>query len=101
MNTPYDILQRPLVTEKSNYLATKLHQYVFEVPSDATRSMVKDAVEKIFTVTVLKVKIINLPGKQSRSTRNHRLRVRKPGYKKALVTLAPEDRIPLFEGVEQ
>jgi len=101
MNTYFDILRRPLVTEKSNYLATKLHQYVFEVPSAATRTMVKDAVEKVFSVTVLKVNIINLPGKQSRNARNRRLLMRKSGYKKAVVTLSPEDRIPLFEGVEQ
>ena len=101
MNTHFDILRRPLVTEKSNYLATKLHQYVFEVPSSATRTMVKDAIEKVFSVTVLKVNIINLPGKQNRNARNRQLRMRKSGFKKAVVTLSPEDRIPLFEGVEQ
>lgn len=101
MSTHFDILRRPLVTEKSNYLATKLHQYVFEVPDDATRTTVKDAVEKVFKVNVLKVNIINLPGKRSRSSRNRQLRVRKPGYKKAVVTLSPADSIPLFEGVEQ
>jgi len=101
VSTHFDILRRPLVTEKSNYLATKLHQYVFEVPDDATRTTVKDAVEKVFKVNVLKVNIINLPGKRSRSSRSRQLRVRKSGYKKAVVTLSPEDRIPLFEGVEQ
>ena len=101
MNTSFDILRRPIITEKSNYLATKLHQYVFEVPSNSTRTVVKDAVEKVFKVTVLRVNIINLPGKQNRSARNRRLRVRKSGYKKAVVTLSAEDRIPIFEGVEQ
>jgi large subunit ribosomal protein L23 len=101
MSTHFDILRRPLITEKSNYLATKLHQYVFEVPSVATRTVVKDAVEKVFSVTVLKVNIINLPGKQSRNSRNRQMRMRKSGYKKAIVTLSPEDRIPIFEGVEQ
>ena len=101
MSNHFDVLRRPLVTEKSNYLATKLHQYLFEVPDTATRTMVKDAVEKAFSVTVLKVNIINLPGKQGRNARNRQLRMRKSGYKKAVVTLSPEDRIPLFEGVEQ
>lgn len=101
MISHYDILKRPLVTEKSNYLATKLHQYIFEVPDSSSRTMVKDAVEKVFNVTVLKVNIINLPGKQSRNARNRQMRIRKSGYKKAVVTLSPEDRIPLFEGVEQ
>ena len=61
MSTIYDILRRPLVTEKSNYQVSKLHQYVFEVADDATRTMVKDAVEKIFEVQVLNVNIINTP----------------------------------------
>ena len=55
MTTIYDVLRRPLVTEKSNYQSRKLHQYAFEVTSDATRSLVKDAVETMFSVTVLKV----------------------------------------------
>ena len=96
----YDVLRRPLVTEKSNYQLTDLHQYVFEVAEDATRSMVKDAVEKIFDVTVEKVNIINVPAKQSRRARSRRLLVRRSGYKKAIITLAPDDRIPFFEGVE-
>ena len=53
MSTIYDVLRRPLVTEKSNYQSSKLHQYVFEVAADATRTLVKDAVEQIFDVTVV------------------------------------------------
>jgi len=100
MSTIYDVLRRPLVTEKSNYQSSSLHQYVFEVASDATRTLVKDAVEKLFDVTVVRVNVINLPAKQSRRSKSRRLLVRRPGYKKAIVTLTPEDRIPIFEGVE-
>jgi large subunit ribosomal protein L23 len=100
MSTIYEILRRPLVTEKSNYLSSQLHKYVFEVASDATKTMVKDAVEIIFDVKVLRVNVINTPAKRSRRARSRRLTVRNPGYKKAVVTLAPEDRIPIFEGVE-
>jgi len=100
MTTIYDVLRRPLVTEKSNYLSSNLHQYVFEVNSDATRTLVKDAVETLFDVTVLRVNMINAPAKRSRRARSRRIAVRNPGYKKAIVTLAPEDRIPIFEGVE-
>lgn len=100
MISMYDVLRRPLVTEKSNYQANRLHQYVFEVAEKATRTQVKDAVEKIFEVTVLKVNIVNMPAKRTRRARSRRLAVRNPGYKKAIVTLAPEDRIPIFEGVE-
>ncbi len=45
MTTIYDVIRRPLVTEKSNYQSNKLHQYSFEVASEATRTLVKDAIE--------------------------------------------------------
>ncbi|HOV06190.1 MAG TPA: 50S ribosomal protein L23 [Anaerolineaceae bacterium] len=99
MSTIYDVLRRPIVTEKTNYMVTKLHQYVFEVANDANRTMVKDAVEKLFNVTVVRVNIINVPAKRS-LRRNRRLLISNPVYKKAVVTLLPEDRIPIFEGVE-
>jgi large subunit ribosomal protein L23 len=49
---------------------------------------------------VLRVNVINVPAKRSRRARSRRMEVRKSGYKKAIVTLSPEDRIPFFEGVE-
>lgn len=100
MPTLYDILRRPLVTEKSNYQVSKLHQYVFEVAREATKTQVKDAVETLFDVKVLRVNVVNAPAKRTRRARSRRLMVRSGGYKKAIVTLAPEDRIPIFEGVE-
>jgi large subunit ribosomal protein L23 len=100
MSSIYDVLRRPLVTEKSNYQSSTLHQYVFEVSTDATRTLVKDAIEKIFDVTVVRVNVINVPAKRSRKARNRRVVVSRSTYKKAIVTLAPEDRIPIFEGVE-
>ena len=100
MSTIYDILRRPVITEKSNYLASVLHQYVFEVEKGATKSQVKDAVEKLFGVDVLSVNILNVPAKRSRRARSRRLLVRSSGYKKAVVTISPEDSIPIFEGVE-
>ncbi len=100
MTTIYDVLRRPLVTEKTNYLVNSLHKYVFEVSDDATKIMVKDAVETIFDVKVLQVNIINVPAKRSRRARSRRVDVRNSPYKKAVITLAAEDRIPIFEGVE-
>ncbi len=100
MSSIYETLRRPLVTEKTNYLVNSLHQYVFEVAEDATRTLVKDAVEQIFDVTVLRVNIINVPAKRTRRARSRRLVVRNAGYKKAIVTLSPDDRIAIFEGVE-
>ncbi len=99
MTTLYDVLRRPLVTEKSNYLNGNLHQYLFEVSPDATKSLIKDAVETVFDVNVLRVNIINVPAKRSRRAKSRRIKVRRSGYKKALVTLAPSDTIDIFEGV--
>ncbi len=100
MATIYDVLRRPLITEKSNYQNSKLHQYVFEVRVDATKTLVKDAVETLFDVSVLRVNVINVPAKRSRRLRSRRLMVRRSAYKKAVVTLAPGDTIQEFEGVK-
>ena len=98
--TVFDILRRPVVTEKSNYLASKLNQNVFEVASFATREQVKTAIETAFDVNVERVNIINLPAKAHRNSRTRRLAVRSSGYKKAIVTLKPGESIPVFEGVD-
>jgi large subunit ribosomal protein L23 len=100
MTTIYDVLRRPLITEKSNYLNSELHQYVFEVATDATKNMIKDAVETLFDVSVTRVNVINVPAKRTRRARSRQLKIRRSGYKKALVTLAPGDTIDVFEGVK-
>lgn len=100
MTTAFDILKRPLITEKTAYQSSKLNKFSFEVPLTATRTEIKEAVEKAFEVTVLKVNTINVAPKVSRRGRSRRLAIRKSAYKKAIVTLSPEDRIPIFEGVE-
>ncbi len=100
MTTIYDVLRRPLVTEKSSYQSNKLGQYSFEVVESATRTMVKDAVETMFDVTVERVNIINVAAKRGRRSRSRRLLVRKPGYKKAIVTLAEGQTLEIFGGVQ-
>ncbi|MCL4561817.1 MAG: 50S ribosomal protein L23 [Chloroflexi bacterium] len=100
MLTIYDVLRSPLVTEKSNYQVNKLRQYVFSVAREATKTQIKDAIEIIFDVKVVRVNVINAPAKRTRRARSRRLLVRNSGFKKAIVTLVPEDRIPIFEGVE-
>jgi large subunit ribosomal protein L23 len=99
MSTIYDVLRRPLVTEKSNYQVGKLHQYVFEVALDATRTQVKDAVETLFNVKVLRVNVIIVAAKQGRRSRSRRVVITRPVFKKAIITLAPEDTLSMFEGV--
>jgi len=99
MTTIYDVLRRPIITEKSNYQNAKLGQYVFEVSKDANKQMVKDAVETLYDVEVVKVNIINLPAKRKRQYPSRRMGLRKSSYKKAIVWLAIGDTIPVFEGV--
>jgi large subunit ribosomal protein L23 len=95
---PYDILKRPIVTEKSNFQSDVLGQYTFEVDRRANKYQIKQAVETVFDVTVERVRVINVPAKRVRRY-GRRDVVRKPGWKKAIVTLKPGSRIEFFEGV--
>lgn len=99
MTTIHDVLRRPIITEKSNYQSGDLNQYAFEVSSESTKGMIKDAVETLFDVDVVRVNVINVPAKRSLRWRSRRVLVRRGAYKKAIVTLAPGDRIEAFEGV--
>jgi len=93
-----DIIRRPVVTEKSNFLASENNQYTFVVHARANKMQVKQAVELAWpNVRVAKVRIANMPAKRARRMR--RLTIRKVSWKKAIVTLQPGGRIDLFEGV--
>jgi large subunit ribosomal protein L23 len=100
MTTIHEVLRRPLVTEKSSRQSGSLGRYAFEVASDATRTMVKDAVETLFDVSVTAVNILNTPSKRGRRAKSRRLLVRKSGFKKAIVTLAEGQTLEIFEGVK-
>jgi large subunit ribosomal protein L23 len=99
MTSIYDVLRRPILTEKSSHQYAKLNQYVFEVDKNANKSMIKEAVEVIFDVKVLRVNTMIVPAKRSRRALSRRVLVRKSAYKKAVVTLAAGDTIGVFEGV--
>lgn len=94
---PYEIIIRPLDTEKSRLAADELGQYTFIVHPWANKVEVAMAVSYIFDVDVAKVRIINQPPKFGRWGRK-RIQ-RKPAQKKAVVSLAPGQRIEAFEGV--
>ncbi|GAB4427083.1 MAG: 50S ribosomal protein L23 [Anaerolineales bacterium] len=100
MTTIYDVLIRPLVTEKSSYQSNVLNQYSFVVAKHATKTMVKDAVEQLFDVDVVRVNIVNAPAKRGRRARSRRLLVRRPSFKKAIITLAEGQSLEIFEGVQ-
>jgi len=100
MTDIHEILRRPLVTEKTSRQSGKLAQYSFEVAKNATRTMVKDAVETLFDVKVMRVNVLNTPSKRGRRARSRRLLVRRSGFKKAVVTLAEGQTLEIFEGVK-
>ncbi|GIV78729.1 50S ribosomal protein L23 [Litorilinea aerophila] len=93
----YEVIRRPIITEKSMIAAEDENKYVFEVDMRANKLQVKDAVEVAFGVTVEDVRIAVMPAKTRR--RGRRVMIRKPKWKKAIVTLAPGESIQLFEGV--
>jgi len=93
-----DVIRRPVITEKSNLVADVHNQYTFVVDPRANKLQIKQAIELAWPeVTVEKVRVANMPAKRARRWR--RVTVRKPGWKKAVVTLVPGDSIDLFEGV--
>lgn len=90
-----EVLLRPTITEKSTILQED-GQYTFEVARKANKTMVKQAVEQNFNVTVMGVNITMNRGKRKR----YGPRIKKrPDVKKAVVTLRPGDRIDLIEGL--
>lgn len=102
--SPYDLIRRPVVSEK-NTLLMEDGQYIFEVAPSATKHQVKDAIQKIFKVTVLTVNTMNVRSEEkSKRVRVRggggviRLPGRTAGWKKAIVKLAPGERIDIFEG---
>ncbi|MBR2520952.1 MAG: 50S ribosomal protein L23 [Oscillospiraceae bacterium] len=97
MKSPYDIIRRPVITERSME-AVDDKKYVFEVAKDSTKPEIKKAVEEIFKVKVLKVNTMNIQGKLKRTGRYPE--GRRPARKKAIVTLSPDSKsIEFFEGM--
>ena len=90
---PYQVILRPLVTEKGTHCSERFNAYAFEVIASATKTDIKHAVEELWGVRVLKVRTQNRKGKPRRTrasmghTRN---------WKKAIVQLHEEDRISFF-----
>ncbi len=91
----YEVLRRPLITEKNAMLQTQ-GKYAFEIAREANKQQIKQAVEKAFKVKVLAVNVMTVPGKTRRVGRQQ---VLTQSWKKAIVTLKPGDKIEFFEGV--
>ena len=96
MSDPRDVILRPVVSEKSYALLDK-GVYTFLVTKDANKTEIRYAVESIFGVNVVRVNTLNRPGKRKRNRRRQTFGQR-PDTKRALVTLATGQTIPIFEG---
>lgn len=93
---PYEVLRRPLVTEKTTMLAAH-NKYAFAVALGANKLQIREAVEKAFNVHVEAVNTMRVRGKIKRMGR--RGGGQQPDWKKAVVTLRAGDQIQLFEGI--
>ena len=92
---PRNVLVKPLMTEKSMQQKEDLNAITFKVSVDANKVEIRQAVEKVFNVKVATVRTASHEGKWKRMGK---FEGRRPGWKKAVVTLAPGHKIDLVEG---
>lgn len=95
MKDPRDVILSPIVSEKS-YALLEDNVYTFNVHTSASKPEIKDAVESIFDVKVVRINTLNRKGKTKTNRRNN-TKSQRPNRKRALVTLAEGDSIELFE----
>ncbi len=93
---PGQVLLRPVISEKSYEQITQ-NKYTFKVHQDAHKTQIRQAVEQLFDVTVVRVNIIKV---QPKRKRRGLYRGTRPGWKKAVVELKAGDSIEIFEGAE-
>jgi large subunit ribosomal protein L23 len=93
MNNIYQVIRRPLITEKSTTLKETQHSLAFEVHRDATKPEIKKAVETLFNVKVAAVRVVNAHGKVKRQGRFFG---RRPDWKKAYVVLKQGEKMVEF-----
>lgn len=96
MKSPFDVIRRPLITEKANLDKERWNAYHFEVPITVDSQEIREAVEKVFDVKVEKVRTMIVRGKKRRLGR---FQGKRPNWKKAIVTLKQGQSIDIFEGL--
>ena len=90
----FDVIRRPVITEKANFVGDVLNQYTFEVDVRANKIQIKDAIEIIFDVDVERVNTMVMPPK--RGKRGRKFYMRRTKWKKAVVSVASGQSINLF-----
>ena len=95
-----DILIKPIVTEKSTALGENLNRYSFIVRKDANKIQIKEAVEKMYEVSVTEVRTMVMPGKNKIPyTAKGLSKGRKPSFKKAIVSIAEGEEIDFYSNI--
>jgi large subunit ribosomal protein L23 len=94
MRSVYDVIRRPIISEKSTALAEVGNRYAFEVAVQANKQEIRDAVQRLFSVKVRKVHTMVMHGKTKRVGR---FEVKRSNWKKALVTLVEGQKIDFFQ----
>jgi len=92
----YQVIKEPHITEKASLQKEGFNQISFKVHRQANKIEIRQAVETLLKAKVLEVRTINMRGKNRRMGRNAG---KKPDWKKAIVRLAPGERIEIFEGM--
>ncbi|OFZ82491.1 MAG: 50S ribosomal protein L23 [Bdellovibrionales bacterium RIFOXYD1_FULL_44_7] len=94
MRSVYDVIRRPIISEKSTALAEIANKYAFEVAFHANKQEIRDAVQSLFNVKVRNVKTMVVHGKVKRVGR---FETKRSNWKKALVTLTEGQKIEFFQ----
>ena len=94
MRSVYDVIKRPIISEKSTALAEVGGRYAFEVAPQANKTEIKDAVQRLFNVRVRQVRTMVMHGKVKRTAR---ALTKQTNWKKAIVTLGEGQKIDFFQ----
>ncbi|MDT8309016.1 MAG: 50S ribosomal protein L23 [Bacteroidales bacterium] len=95
-----EIIKKPVITEKMTELGDRLNQYAFIVDRSANKIMIRDAVEQLYDVKVIRVNTMNFDGKaKSRVTKGGYITGSTNAFKKAIVTLAEGETIDFFSNI--
>jgi large subunit ribosomal protein L23 len=94
MRTVYEVIKRPVISEKSTALSEVAGKYVFEVAPQANKQEIRDAVQQLFKVDVRSVRTLMMHGKLKRVGQ---FETKRSNWKKAIVTLAEGQKIEFFQ----